>query len=196
MKLTRLPFSFLLPLSELVVWVILIPVPTTLIYMGLHKSTRSEVIHTEIGDLIVPPEAVRSFAIQSAAWHNSHFITALNAPGIVVEALIHWHPTALPMEVWRSITLPFFCLPAWWFVGRGFDSFRNRGIHWQSALSGTLLFVLFIVLYCGLRFQVPPDERVGGSWILWGVAFWTVLFSVFPLAWFRRRPAQTSRAAC
>lgn len=190
MKLDRLPFSSLFPLVELVIWVILVPVPTTLIYMGLHRSTQPEVIHTEIGTFTVPPQEVRRFAIQAAAWRNSHAITALNTPGMIVEALISWHPAELPMDVWRSITLPFFCLPAWWFIGYGFDSFRNRQIRWQQALIGSLLFITFIVLFCGLRFEVPPDERAGGSWILWGIALWALLFGIFPLAWLSRQPIQ------
>lgn len=63
-------------------------------------------------------------------------------------------------------------------------------MRWPPALTGTLLFIAFIVLFCGLRFEVPPDERVGESWVLWGIALWILLFGIFPLAWLLRRPAQ------
>ena len=132
MKLAQFSFSLLFPLLELVIWVILVLAPTTLIYMGLDKSPHSEVISTEIGTFTLSPQEVRRIALESAAMKMSHVITALNTPGVLVEALIDlpiswplpWHRPRLPLDVWRSITLPFFCLPAWWFVGRGFDSLR------------------------------------------------------------------------
>jgi hypothetical protein len=196
MKLTHFSFSLLFPLFELVIWVILVLAPTTLIYMGLAKSPHSEVISTEIGTFTLSPQEVRRIALESAAMNMSPVITALNTPGVFVEMLIElpiswpftWHRPRLPLDVWRSMTLPFFCLPAWWFVGRGFDSLRGTLIlNWPVALFGTLLFVVFAVLFCGFRFEVSPEDRMGGSWILWGMALWALLFSVFPLAWLRRR---------
>jgi hypothetical protein len=164
--------------------------------MGLDKSPHSEVISTEIGTFTLSPQEVRRIALESATMKMSHVITALNTPGVFVEMLIDlpiswpstWHPPKLPLDVWRSITLPFFCLPAWWFVGRGFDSLQGRlKLNWPVTLLGTLLFVVFVVLFCGFRFEVPPNDRIGGSWILWGMALWALLFSVFPLAWLMRR---------
>ena len=196
MKLTQLSFSLLFPLVELVIWVVLVLAPTTLIYVGLDKSPHSEVISTEIGTFTLSSQEVRRIALESATMKMSHSITALNTPGLFVEMLIDlpiswpstWHPVRLPVDVWRSITLPFFCLPAWWFVGRGFDFLLGRQkLRWPVALFGTLLSIAFIVLFFGLRFGVPANDRTGGSWILWGMALWALLFSVFPLAWLMRR---------
>jgi hypothetical protein len=193
-------FSLLLPLGELIIWVILVLAPTTLIYLGLDKSSHSETISTEIGSFTLSPREVRRIALESATMKMSHLITALNTPGVFVEMLIDlpiswpstWHPTKLPLDVWRSITLPFFCLPAWWFVGHGFDSVLGRlKLHWRMTLLGTLLRLGFVVLFCGLRFGVPADDRADGSWILWGMALWAFLFGVFPLAWLRQK--QVSR---
>jgi hypothetical protein len=203
MKLAHVSFSFLLPLVELVIWVVLVLAPTTLIYVGLDKSPHSEVISTEMGIFTLSSQEVRRIALESATMKMSHVITALNTPGVFIEMLtsfpISWpmtfHPAKLPLDVWRSITLPFFCLPAWWFVGRGFDSLLGRQtMRWAVSLSGTLLFIVFIVLFFGLRFGVPASDRTGGAWILWGMALWALLFSVFPLTWLmQRRSFRTTR---
>jgi hypothetical protein len=202
MKFLRIPFGLLLPLMELVVWVVLVPIPTTLIYLGVHTPAQPEVVNTEIGTFSIAPQEVRHLAIESAGMRASHTITALNAPGVFVEILISlpttwpstWHPANLPMDIWRSITLPFFCLPAWWFAGRGFDSLRSRdSLRWPVALFGTLLCIAFVVLFCGLRFGVPAEDRTAGSWILWGMALWALLFGSFPLAWLLRRTAPLSK---
>lgn len=196
-----MPFAVLLPLMELVVWVILVPIPTTLIYLGVHTPAQPEVVHTEIGTFSITPQEARQIAIESASLSTSHAITALNTPGTLVEILISlptvwpdtWRPVHLPLDIWRSITLPFFCLPAWWFAGRGFDALRSRErLPWPVALFGTLLCIAFVVLFCGLRFEIPAEDRAGGSWVFWGMALWALLFSAFPLAWLMRRRASLS----
>jgi len=200
MNFIRPPFALLLPLLELIIWAILVPAPTTLIYMTVHARSQPENLHTEIGTFTVAPQEVRRIAIESAALRTSHVITALNTPGVFFEMLVSlpvwpfsWHPANLPLDVWRSISLPFFCLPAWWFAGRGFDFLRNRAnLRWPIALLGTLLFISFIVLFCGLRFGVPVEDLADGTWILWGMALWATLFAAYPLAWLMRRGAPLS----
>jgi hypothetical protein len=197
-KPSRVSFSLLLPLLELVIWVLLVPIPTTLFYLGTRTSTQPSgdvVISTKSGTYTVPQAAMRRIALEGPATRASHLLAALNIPGTIVEALLSlptswphlWRPADLPMNVWRAITLPFFCLPAWWFVGRGFDSVQARQVRWPVALIGTILFIGVVVLFCGLRFGLSGDDRMDDSWPLWGMGLWALLFSVFPLAWLMRR---------
>jgi len=172
-----------------------------LLYLNLQANTRPSrdiVVSTKAGTFTLSQQAAKRIAFEGPAMRASHAITVLNMPGMIVEILISmrnspsiWHPANLCFEVWRSITLPFFCLPAWWFVGRGFDSLWHRQkLRWVTTSIGTLLFVSFVVLFCGLRFAVPAADRVGASWPLWGMALWALLFGVFPIAWLvcRRSP--------
>jgi hypothetical protein len=77
-------------------------------------------------------------------------------------------PVASTAVIYRRvapITLPFFWLPSWCFLGRGFDSLRARlNLNWPVALLGTLLFFFFVVFFCGFRFELSPDDRIGASW--------------------------------
>jgi hypothetical protein len=195
-------FSFLFPLLELVISVVLIAVPATLSYFGMRQSTNLKgkaVVSTNLGRITIPQHEMWPIALEGAAMNASHAIATLNIPGTIVEALISiptsWphlrQPANLPMDIWRSITLPFFSLPFWWLVGRGFDSVRARQTRWPLTLIGTVLFICFIVLFCGLRFGLSRADRMDESWPLWGLGLWALLFGVFPLAWLlRQRPVQ------
>jgi hypothetical protein len=135
------------------------------------------------------------FVLDLLAFRFSHFFTALNLPGMFAELLVSlptswpamWHPAAILGDSWRSLSMPFYCLPAWWLVGRGLDSlFARRRMHWALGLTGSLLCVLFLVVFCGLRFGISgPDQPE--SWIFWGLGFWTIGFAVLPVAWITRR---------
>jgi hypothetical protein len=132
----------------------------------------------------------------------SRLVTAINLPGVFVEALISlpiswpdsWHPEGLTLDSWRAIILPFFCLPFWWFVGRGTDALLGRRrLHWVTLLLGSILCSCFIVMILGLRFGLPASDRTAESnWIFWGVGCWALAFGVFPLTWIWR--GRSSRA--
>jgi hypothetical protein len=189
-KRSRVSLSFLLPLLELVIWLFIIPIPTTLLYLGVQASrqdTGDVVVSTKNGTIRGSQSAMRRIALEGPAMRASHAITALNIPATVVEipiSLLASWPANLPSDVWRSFTLPFFCLPAWWFVGRGLDSlWGKKKLRWPITLIGTVLFVGFVILFCGLRFGVSSSEHGDVSWPLWGMGLWAISFSVFPLAW-------------
>jgi len=91
------------------------------------------------------------------------------------------------LDTWRAIAFPFFCLPAWWLVGLGVDVLlKQRRLHWFTFLTGTLLFILFGVLFFGLRFVLTDSERGEITYPLWGIGLWAVLFAILPIAWFRQ----------
>ena len=204
MRTLSIRFSFLLPLIELAIWLVIVIVPATLTYLNLRAHTRpgdQVVMRTKRGNFTVPYEAAKRLAFEGPALKASHKITALNMPGFFGEILVSlptswpssWHPEEMILDVWRAIIFPFFALPAWWLVGRGIDSlFYKRKPHNVSTVIGTLLFIGFIVLFCGLRFGLSPTERGESSWLLWGLGLWTILFASLPVAWFRSPRAHTN----
>ena len=197
-KTARFSFSFLFPLLELLIWLFLVAVPSTLTYLNLRSTPK----HSGSVDVTVDgitfslsSQEMRHIALEGPATRVSHALTALNMPAMVVEILTSlptswpdsWHPKNLSVDAWRSIAFPFYCLPAWWFVGRGFDALRRRerlGI--GSTLISALFSILFMVLLCGLSFAVST-ERDDTAWPLVGLALWAVLFASLPLAWFKAR---------
>jgi hypothetical protein len=98
-----------------------------------------------------------------------------------------WHPVNVPLFAFRSFVLPFFSLPAWWFVGSGVDNLLGwRQPRWWTLLIGTLLFAGFLVILIGLRFGTSAEDRLDDSWIVLGFGFWTLAFASFPAVWARR----------
>ncbi len=170
-------------------------VPATLAYLDL-RSRFAPDEPVMIGSITAPYDAARRIAFQNPAMQASHEISALNMPAFFVEVLISlptswpetWKPHGMIPDVWRGFAFPFFALPAWWFVGRGFDALLLRKKPGRTAtVIASILCIGFIVLFCGLGFALSPSERSEDTWPLWGLALWTVLFSAFPAAWIRSR---------
>jgi hypothetical protein len=200
MKVTRASFSILLPLFELAIWIALIAVPTTLIFLNLRQTAHgSPTAHVGMGtfDAEIPKRHFLWFAFWSATTSRAHVITAINIPGTIPEFLLSlptswphsWHPVGWTVDSWRAVMFPFFCLPAWWFAGLGTDSLLGwRRLHWGTLLSGSIFFLLFVTLFLGFRFGLSASERAEGDsgWLLWGVGLWALLFATFPCAWLRQ----------
>jgi hypothetical protein len=188
----------LLPLIDLVVWVVLLAVPATLVFLNLERTAQGSGvanIHTEMFSASIPRKQFLSFALESATINSAHTVAAANMPGFAGELLISlptswpasWHPAGMMLDTWRAIAFPFFCLPAWWLVGLGVDVLlKQRRLHWFTFLTGTLLFILFGVLFFGLRFALTDSERGEITYPLWGIGLWAVLFAILPIAWFRQ----------
>ena len=198
MKRSRFSFSILLPLLELTIWVALVLAPATLTYVRLQRSAQSwGDLTIKHGDLTatIPKNERLSFELRRAAEGTSTIVTATSLPGLFVEALTSiptwpdsWHPASLPLDAWRCLSWPVFCLPFWWFVGLGADALLGwKHLHWATLLAGTSLCVLFIVVILGFRFGLSVADRgAETNWIFWGVGLWIGLFGVFPVAWIRQ----------
>jgi hypothetical protein len=199
-------FSILLPLLDLILWVSLIAVPTTLLFFNLRQIAHHSPT-ADIGDstirLSIPPDRFLAVAVYGATIHTAHAITAINLPGIVIEILISfgtswpatWHPEGLLFDTWRAISFPFFCLPFWWLIGRYADTFFSlRRLHWTYLLLGSVLSTIFIVMFLGLRFGMSAAERNESdmSWVFAGIGLWAMLFALAPLAWLRQRRSRVS----
>lgn len=126
---------------------------------------------------------------------DSEIISSVNIPGVFIDApvsrlfggAIHRNPFGWTWIAWRAISYPFFCLPAWWFAGRGLDALLGwRRPHWWTLLIGTFLCAGSLTLLLGLRFGLSAAEGAGDSWIVLGFGFWTLAFASFPAVWARR----------
>lgn len=197
MKKYPLSFSALLPLLDLACWVALLLVPTLLVYLRLKLG-----VHGSAGNgsaVIVPPEYFLGFALQKAAWGAHGILTILNAPasiGEVVVALLvshttSWEPNSMAPSLWRSLTYPFYALPAWWYVGRGIDGMLGRlRLSAADMLVAASLSLFSLAISTGLRFGLSTEERLGQdqiNWFITGFAVWTVLFAVPLVGWLLQR---------
>jgi hypothetical protein len=197
-KAARIPFSVLFPIGELAVWASVILSQTTLTFYGLnHAAHGSEVVATHFGQygVILPRNQWFFFSLQTVTMRQSHIISAINFPGMLIDSfmplLSSWRPLRylpyLPMDSRRALTLPIFCLPAWWLVGRGIDGLLGRKyLHWAALLTGSVLFVLFVVVLLGFTFGLSAADRADSHWILWGLALWVLAFAVLPIVWLQR----------
>lgn len=195
----------LLPLLNLALWVVLIPVPATLVYLNLHQEaqrTGRATIHAGAYTASIPSDRVLRFALNSAGTKHSELITALNIPGMFGELLVSssisspntWPPAIFSWESWRAISFPFFALPLWIFVGEGIDRLvRRQRLHWGSLLFGTILCLAFLVIFAGFRFCTPAADRNEDGWLIWGFGPWSLFFGVFPFAWIRQRRSLSER---
>jgi hypothetical protein len=200
MKVTRASFSVLLPLIELATWIVLIAVPATLVFLNLNQTAHGSLTaHIDSGNISadIPRQQFLSFAFSSAPNNRAHAITAINIPGIIPEILFSlltswpqsWLPPGWILDTWRALIFPFYCLPAWWFVGLGVDSLLGwRRLHWGTLLLGSIFFLLFVTLSLGFRFGLSASERAEGDsgWLLWGIGLWALFFATFPCAWLRQ----------
>jgi hypothetical protein len=198
-RTSHIRFSFLLPLGELLIWLILVPVPATLLYLSLQSQFHSA-DQVVFGSMRMSYTEARRIACQGPALRASHFIAALNTPAFLIEFLISipiswpssWHPEGMTPDVWRALSFPFFALPAWWFAGRSIDAclLRQRP-NWAITVIAILFSTLFVILFCGLRFGLSTPERDGVTFPLWGFPLWAALFAVYPAAWIRSRRRRT-----
>ena len=204
MRVARVPFSVLLPLVELALWAALILIPTSLLFYRLRQAAeQSEPARIHLGhfEVTLRRDQLFGFAVSAVARTYSHTITAINFPGASVEILISlpttwpsvWHPTDVPNDSWRSLSYPFFCLPAWWLVGRGIDgSLRRSHLHWALTLIGSVLFLGSLALLVGFCFG-PGRDIADLGWIRWGLGFWVTAFGLLPLSWLRQRGARREK---
>jgi hypothetical protein len=192
----RVRLAILLPLAALAVWYFLVPAQIGLIWIQLQLAARHSTDGTvRLRNFSMPRDSILSFAVMSVGMRQGQTVTALNIPGLLGEVLISlpttwpelWHPFDLPEKSWRSFCLPFFCLPAWWFVGRGLESLLGwRRPRWGTLLFGTIICTVFLIGLLALTFGQTTQERADDIQILWGFAFWTLAFGVFPAAWIHR----------
>ena len=198
MSSRRISFALLLPIVELTLWSVLVPSQAATLYWHLRASTHlGSELRMFFGDfgMTIPRAGLWPFAFETVAMHESHLIAAINLPGVFVELPLsavlswpnNWRPTGWPLFYWRAVSLPFFCLPAWWFLGRAVDGLLGyRRLRWWTLLFGTILCAGFAVILCGFLFGLAGGERRDMEWVLCGFGFWTAAFAAFPVLWTRQ----------
>ncbi|HTV82876.1 MAG TPA: hypothetical protein VME18_09525 [Acidobacteriaceae bacterium] len=194
----RISFPVLLPLLSLTLWLVLVPTQTGYVYFRLvqlsHGSTQMELGSGDF-TIFVPRNRFLVWSLNGIAMREAPLIEAIDIPGTLGDILISlpttwpdtWCPANLSFDAWRFLSWPLFCLPAWWFVGRGLDTLLGwRRPRWWTLLAGSLLSTGFLILLFGIRFVESAQERASDTWIWFGLALWTLLFATFPAAWLRR----------
>lgn len=195
-------FSMLLPVAELALWMVLVLMPATMtVYRFDRGAHGADYVRLRLGQFeqVVWRHRWFSFALERVSWGKWQTITAINLPGTVIEILISlplslpslWLPQGLSLYTWRTLSYPFFCLPAWWLVRRGLDGLVRRiRLHWLTLFIGSISCLLCLVVLISFSWGLSPEERSELSWTLWGLGFWSVAFAVLPLAWLRQKTAK------
>jgi len=90
------------------------------------------------------------------------------------------------------MTVPFFCLPVWWSIGRVLDRFLvGSRISPIAVVTGSILSIGCIALLIALLSASAIDQR-DLTPFMGGLVLWSVAFGIFPGSWLlgRRRTAK------
>ena len=127
----KLSFAFLLPAVELLVWSKLVVEPALLMFIRFHFADRfgNAEINSQQFQIIVPRSNWLAFSFETACRQNFHTIMNINLPGALIGApltafvlpVLRKHAVPFAPQLWNTLSLPFFCLPVWWFIGRVLD---------------------------------------------------------------------------
>lgn len=145
------------------------------------------------GEFVVRPRGSwLPFVLQTVCERQFPITVAFNMPGVLIGSpvsvpVVLWfrsHPTALvTLKTWHTLSIPFFCLPAWWFVGNSLDRLREaKRLHPSAVLLSSLLFIGCIALAIGISTS-PPLDKQDLLPFFWGASIWAVIFGMLPLAW-------------
>ncbi len=193
----------LLPLLSLTVWVGIVAVPTTLTFAALQEIGRTghnATVGVNHFHTTITPQSFLPYALNQAVITRSHAITALNLPGAILAMPVsiattwpdEWYPKRLDLWTWRALTVPFYCLPAWWLVGTGIDALLGRRrARWPATFLSTFLGGTLLLLLVATAAGHQTPDRVGGLWVYIGLLQWTLLFAALPTAWLRQRRAES-----
>jgi hypothetical protein len=200
LKPKKFSLATLLPLAELFVWFTLILVPavqTSIAFVRQSRSSSNE-------NAPFPFSRSLGYSLGFAFEEQFPTIVNLNLPGVLiglpisVPVLQHLraHPAMLTTRSWAVVTLPFFCLPAWWFVGRGLDAV----LVWTRPRLGFRIIGSILCCAC-IAFAIaiaksPPNDRSDLLPFMPGAILWAVAFGVFPFSWLLpRERAETQETA-
>lgn len=182
-----------MPIVELAVWSALVLLPTVKAYARFSAVQKYGSVNLRSGEfeLMVPRDRWLTISLAAICEQRFHLVAGLNLPGAVIGApltvpvvsFLRKHPSGLSAEIWNTISLPFFCLPAWWFVGRGLDALlAGRRLHWGMLSIGSILSCVCVALVIGILTS-PPADRTDMVELLPGGIFWAIAFAALPANW-------------
>ncbi len=98
-------------------------------------------------------------------------------------------------QIWHTLTLPFFCLPVWWFIGRVVDRLiAGQRPHRLAAALAALCCLSCSALLIALLAASPLDQRDLIPYVP-GLALWIIAFAVAPVGWlFMRKRAAAEKS--
>ena len=193
LRLRKFSFATFQPLAEIAIWAILVLVPTVQISINHVRLD-----NWPIANGGAPLRFSRSLGISLIVVSEQQFLTIvnLNLPGTLIGApisvpaisYIRHHSVAFPVETWVVVTLPFFCIPAWWLVGRSLDAVLSRTRpRLAFRVIGLILCCVCIAIAIGIETS-PPEDKLDLRPFMPGAIFWAVAFSLLPLTWLLPRP--------
>jgi hypothetical protein len=186
-KLQKISCAALLPLAELSLWCALVLLPTLFVYGQLYLFQARGNASIGSGQF--------EFSLATVCERRFYTIVNLNLPGVLVGAplsvpaasYLRSHPRVFSMRTWHTVTMPFFCIPAWWFLGLGMDAALTRKrLHWGLHAIGSILCCVCIAVLIGILTS-PPADKTDLLQFMSGAIFWAVAFSLFPLNWLLQR---------
>jgi hypothetical protein len=166
-------------------------------YGRLYSLQKYENASTKSGqlELIVPRGGLLEFSLATVCERRFHTIVNLNLPGALIGAPVtapvasHFrrNPSAFSVQTWHTVTIPFFCLPAWWFAGLGMEgALTRKRLHWALRSVGLTLSCACIALVICILTS-PPADIEDLLPFMPGAIFWAVAFGLFPLNWLLQR---------
>lgn len=187
MKQRKISYAGLLPLAELSLWCAIVVLPTLFMYGQLCLALPRGNASLRSGQL--------EFLLASVCEHRFYTIANLNLPGVLVgaplsvpaAAYLRGHPRMFSVRTWHSVTMPFFCIPAWWFLGLGMDAaLARKRLHWGLHAIGSILSCVCIATLIGILTSLPADKTDLLPFMP-GAILWAVAFGLFPLNWLCQR---------
>lgn len=192
-KPQRISCAVLLPIAELALWSVLVLIPTLLMYGRFYSLQKHENASARSGqfETILPRDRWLEFSLATVCERQFHTIANLNLPGALIGAPLsvpaasyfRTHPSWFSVQTWHTVTVPFFCLPAWWFVGVGMEgTLTRKRLHWALRLVGLVFCGACVALVIGILTS-PPADRSDLLPFMPGAIFWAVAFGLLPLNW-------------
>lgn len=196
-KRRLISFAVLLPFLDFVIWVVLALTPTILLFIQSQDTSigPKEAVSLDYS-FDVHRDDVVTIPLTQVKVSRAHAIGTIALPATIVETLISapsmlassWHAADFHLDSFRSFTYPLYCLPVWWFVGRGADGlFGKKRIGLPSRVTGTVVTLLFLVIVIGSGSASHGNDPNGDfNWIFRALGIWILMFAVFPAVWVKQ----------
>lgn len=193
----RTRISLALPAAALLFSISIFGLGAYLSYRNLKKAEQPGTDYISLGQFAFPKDRLPSVVLMGTAMNVHGPIVAFNVPAIAIDGFINatlgrdgnWFQQRLGLHLWRVLAYPFLALPAWWFVGRGFDGFSGLArLRKLDLITSVTLTSLAFFLSAGLRFGLSAADREGQDslgWFIGGLALWGALFAIPAVAWIR-----------